>query len=170
MKKTILTIAVALLGFVALANTNTLTTVPEEKEYGKWEMTLGGGGDVNPKTGDSVFGADVSLAHNPLQSLPSLWFGVNQSLYWEPEFAGSTDLYSEWAWHLYGDLYVNTGWSVGALYDKSFDNSTIWRTGPQVEFEYYLSDSTFLVTSLNYDFPSRGDSDFRYSFGIGFTW
>ncbi len=101
-----------------------------EKQSGGWELTLGGGGET--LNGESYFGLDFSLSTNPFESRPEVWVGIAQSLYWEPSLAGSTDLYVDWNWHIYGEkLYLNTGWSVGGVYDNS-GTATIWRTGPEV--------------------------------------
>jgi len=142
----------------------------DDKDWGHYEITLGGAGVVVPKTGSSQFGLDFSLATDPLKFAPNVWFGWNQELTWEPNFAGSSDLYSEYAWNLYKNLWMNTGWSVGILYDK--ETSPLYRTGPQVEFEFYVGDHSFFYTTVNYDFnsdTSRVQNGIRYSFGIGFT-
>ena len=154
--------------------TNTVTTLNVtsnapivEKLYGKWELTINGAGSVVPKTGSSQFGLSLSLATDPFKKAPNVWVGMVQGLSWEPTFAGSTDVYSEYAWHIYKDLWLNTGWSVGTLYDTQ--SSLVWRTGPQVEVEYYIGSNTFLVSTINYDLMTRGNSGLRYSFGVGVT-
>jgi hypothetical protein len=135
------------------------------KEFGGYELTLGGSG-TNIK-GQNSLGADVSLSTNPFEKLSNLWLGAAQSVYWEPSFSGSTDIFADWNWHLFGELYLNTGWSAGAVYDKS---SLSWRTGPEATFQYYVSDGAFIYTGVNYDIPIRGsgvERGFRYSVGIG---
>lgn len=134
------------------------------KEFGGYELTLGGGGVS--VAGNNSFGLDVSLSSNPFKQLPSLWLGVAQGVAWEPTFSGSTDLFADWSTHLYKDLWVNTGWSVGGVYDKS---NLVWRTGPEVTFQYYIGDSAFLYSGVNYDLQTQGKSGFRYSFGIGLS-
>jgi hypothetical protein len=135
------------------------------KQSGDIELTLGGGGAV--VRGDSVFGADISLSTNPLDAIPEIWVGVGQSLYWEPDFAGSTDLFVDWSLNAYRDIvYLNLGWSVGGLYDL---DDVIWRTGPQAFVQVYTSDNAFLYAGANWDFVDEGDDGLRYSFGIGLT-
>lgn len=104
----------------------------------------------------------------PSKKLPSLWVGVAQGVYWEPTFAGSTDIFADWSTDLYKDtIYLNTGWSVGTLYGGG--SSITWRTGPEVYLQYYASDNAFIFAGVNYDFMSRGDNGFRYSIGIGLS-
>jgi hypothetical protein len=176
MKFKLILMLAALCSFGALADTNTITTptlsltnaVEEAKSAGGWEVTLGGGGvDVN---GQSEFGLDISVSHNPFESLPNLWFGIVQGSYWEPSFSGSTDLNVNWSSHLTGELYVNTGWSGGVVYDNDTTTDTIWRTGPEVTFQYYVGEgNAFIYAGVNYDFVSEGDNGFRYGFGIGLS-
>lgn len=179
--KNILTIAllsVALTGLTASAQTNTgpssntlnavaslETNAPAAgKQYGGYELTLGGSGATF--NGESAFGLDVSISTNPFKKLPSLWVGVAQGVYWEPTFSGSTDIFADWSTDLYKEtLYLNTGWSVGALYGVGY--STTWRTGPEAYLQFYTSDNAFLFAEVNYDFMSKGENGFRYSFGIG---
>jgi hypothetical protein len=138
------------------------------KEYGSYELTLGGTGVTSPKTGDTQFGIDVSLSVDPFKKAPNVWVGAAQSLSWEPAFAGETDIFSDYSWHLYKQLWLNTGWSAGVSYDTT--SSVIWHTGPEASFEYYIGDSSFLFAGGNFDLPSRGDSGFLWKLGIGLTW
>jgi hypothetical protein len=177
MKKLILTIlTVFVVGLAANAQTN--TTVPtlatnavEEasgKQAGSWEVTLGGGGtQIN---NDSTFGLDISVGTNPFKDRPEVWLGVVQGAYWEPTFAGSTDIYADWSQPILPEklddsLYLNAGWSVGALYDRH--TSATWRTGPEASLQWYTSDNAFIYGGVNWDFVSQGDHGLRYSFGIG---
>lgn len=129
------------------------------------ELTLGGGGTV--VDGESVFGADFTLSTNPLKIRPEIWVGIAQGLYWEPNFAGSTDLYVDWSQDIWNDtIYLNAGWSGGVLYDM--EDTEIWRTGPEVSLQYYTHDNCFIFVGANYDvWVSEGEKEFRYSFGIG---
>lgn len=171
---TVLTLALTLSVFSLHAQTNTTTTVSTNevsgKEFGSYELTLGGGGEsIN---GETTFGLDFSLSTNPLKVRPEVWVGFAQGLYWEPNFAGSTDLFADWSQNLWKEkLYANVGWSVGALYtNKELDT---WRTGPELTLQYYVTDSSFIFAGVNYDvWQSNSDRDngFRYSFGIGLTW
>ena len=99
------------------------------KEYGSYELTLGGAGVTSPKTGDTQFGIDVTLSTDPFKEAPNVWVGAEQDLSWQPSFVGETDLFSEYAWHIYGQLWLNTGWSAGLSYDTA--SSVIWHTGPE---------------------------------------
>ena len=72
---------------------------------------------------------------------------------------------ANWCFHLYGNLYTLPGWSVGAAYDNETD--PIWRTGPELQLQYYFTDSCFILGQGNYDIVSRGSGDFRWSVGIG---
>jgi len=177
MKKYITILAlVALVGLTASAQTNTvatpslsLTNSAVGKSAGAVELTLGGGGtEIN---GESAFGLDFSLSTNPLKARPEVWVGIAQGLYWEPTFAGSTDLFVDWSQNIWNDtLYLNVGWSGGALYDNSGENA-IWRTGPEATFQFYTSETAFIYAGVNYDVFSSDDNEgnWRYSFGIGIT-
>jgi hypothetical protein len=149
----------------ANAQTNVVEVEQETKEYGSWEVTLGGGG--SSVKGNSDFGLDFSIATNPFEKLSSLWVGVAQSIYWEPCVSGSTDVFVDWNTHVYKDLYLNTGWSVGTVYDRYA--SSIFRTGPEVSLQYYTSDNAFIYAGINYDFVNRGNNGLRYSFGLGLS-
>jgi len=114
---------------------------------------------------------DFSISTNPLKARPEIWVGLVQGLYWEPTFAGSTDLFVDWSQNLWNDtLYLNVGWSGGALYDNSGANA-IWRTGPEATLQYYTSDNAFIYAGVNYDVFSsdKNEGGFRYSFGIGLS-
>jgi hypothetical protein len=157
-------IGLSLVGLTINAQTNSVST-ENKKDYGSWELTLGGGGITLDN--QTEFGLDFSLSTNPFEKLPNLWLGIAQGFAWEPKFAGSTDFFADWTTHIYKELYVNTGWSVGAVY--GIESSIVWRTGPEVTFEYYVGDSSFIYAGVNYDITSRDKNDFRYSFGIGMT-
>ncbi len=130
------------------------------------EVTFGGGGI---SVGDThEFALDFSFSLNPIAKLPNLWFGVNESVAFYPNFAGSTDLFSDWVTHIYKQLYVNTGWTVGTVYAK--DEDFVYRTGPEVTFQFYVKDNAFIYAGANYDIVGKqNDNGFRYSFGIGLT-
>jgi hypothetical protein len=135
------------------------------KESGQYELTLGGSG-ITIKD-ESSYGLDFSLSTNPFKKLPEVWIGMAQGIAWEPKFSGATDLFSDYSWHIWNDtIYLNTGWSVGVVYDAS---DLIGRTGPEVYLQYYLSDNAFIYTGANYDFVSKGDNSLRFSVGIGFS-
>lgn len=145
---------------------NVETNAPDGKEFGGYEITLGGAG-VSIK-GDNELGLDFSISSNPFEKVSNLWLGVAQGLYWEPNFAGSTDIFADWNTHLFKELYLNTGWSVGTVYDKK--SSSYYRTGPEVSFQYYTSDNAYIYVGANYDFVSKGeDNGLRYSFGVGLS-
>ncbi len=137
-----------------------------KSEYGSYEVTLGGYG--TSVDGENQVGLDFSVSTNPLEQAPNVWVGVVQGVYWEPTFSASTDLNVNYSWHVYKELYLNTGWSGGALYTtKTID---AWRSGPEATFQYYVGDSAFLYTGVNYDvFLTEGKKGFRYSFGVGLT-
>lgn len=185
MKKTLLSLALVVVASVGYAQTNSVTVTnvvtltntvsalaeqmeqaAPAKEYGGYELTFSAGGAA---FGDEdYFGLDVSLSSNPFEKLPNLWLGVSQGIYWEPSFAGATDLFADWNTHLFGELYVNTGWSAGVVYDKS---TSYFRHGPEVSFEYYLNGgSTFLIAGANWRFNESGSGvkdGLDYTFGIG---
>lgn len=185
MKKTILTITLALATFVAVqAQTNTVATTTNQirnlittnevsgKSYGGYELTLGIGGET--LDGRSYHGVDVSLSTNPLEARPEVWVGVAQSLYWEPNFAGSTDLFVDWSQAvlpslLNDKLYVNVGWSGGLIYDNESSTSSVWRSGPEVTFEYYTDGNAFFYLGANYDVYRSDDEEGEFSWkgGIG---
>lgn len=136
-----------------------------DAKAGGYELTLGGGGTALGE--DQWQGLDIGLSANPFKTLPSLWLGVNQGLAWEPAFGGSTDINANWSWHLVGDLYLNTGWSVGAAYYSGECFTVDWRTGPEVTAQYYFGNA-FIYAGVNYDLSLEGEEDgIRYSLGIG---
>ena len=151
------------------------TTAPESKGW-PMELTLGASGITVPGTGQTEFGFNFTLSAQPL-SVP-IWFGISQELGWEPTLAGATDLYADWSWALVKEkLYLNTGWSVGATYDRS---TLGWRTGPEISLEYYTTGNAFIFVGANYDLVTRdsagswhtaegssGLNNLRYSAGIG---
>jgi hypothetical protein len=173
MKKLLLTLLVAItfLGVVVNATeTNTLNTADSGKsEAGSYEFTLGGSGSfVNEES--SSYGLDFSISTNPLEAAPNVWFGLIQGLYWEPRISGSTDVNINYSFNLFGDLYVNAGWSVGAVYaraDGDFDH--YWRTGPEATLQYYVAENAFIYAGVNYDIVSEGENGFRPSIGIGLS-
>jgi len=138
------------------------------KQAGGWEITLGGAGESID--GNDSFGLDFSVSTNPFKCRPEVWVGIVQGLYWEPSFSGSTDLFVDWSQNLWNDtLYANIGWSGGVLYDKDSETDAVWRTGPELTFQYYTSDNAFIYAGVNYDvFQSdKQDHNWRYSFGVG---
>lgn len=154
-------LSLLLVASVALAD----EAATEKATSGSWEITLGGSGVQSE--GETWVGYDVSVSTNPLKPLPELWFGLNQGFAWEPVFAGSSDINANWSWHLIGDLYLNTGWSVGVVYSKAEDFTPEWRTGPEATFQYYFGDA-FVYAGANYDIElDGGGNGWRYSFGIG---
>lgn len=180
MKKTILAIALALVAVISVnaqtnsvATTNAVTALttnaPAEKLSGNWELTLGGGGETFE--GESYFGLDFSLSTNPLEARPEVWVGIAQSLYWEPSFAGSTDLYVDWSQSITDSINVNVGWSGGVLYDNDSETEHVWRTGPEATVQYYTADNAFIYAGVNYDVyrSDKNEGGFRYSFGIGLS-
>jgi hypothetical protein len=185
---TIALLSVALVGLTASAETNKVATstntvvapslsltnaADSGKAYGGYELTLGGGG--TSIDGENAFGIDVSLSTNPFEKRPEIWVGVAQSLYWEPKFAGSTDLFVDWSQpilpsKLDDKLYLNVGWSGGVLYGD-YDQNPTWRTGPELTLQYYTSGNAFIYAGVNYDVfeSNKQEGGFRYGFGIGLT-
>lgn len=184
MKSILIAALIGLTAFGLNAQTNTTLATPSlsltnavaedsGKQAGGWELTLGAGGESFK--GESYFGLDFSLSTNPFKNRPEVWVGLAQSLYWEPTFAGSTDLFVDWSLpilpsKLNDSLYLNVGWSGGALYDNSGADA-IWRTGPEVTFQYYTSDNAFIYAGANYDVFKSGNQEggWRYSVGIGLS-
>jgi hypothetical protein len=165
---------IALLGVTANAAesnqvTNLLPPVTNSvatDDVTKYDITISAGGLMLPSNGQSETALDFSVAFNPLKSARNLWFGVAQSVAWSPQVAGSTDLDVNWSIHIYNQLYILPGWSVGTVYEAN--GPTIWRTSPEVQAQYYLSDDCFLIGQVNYDLVSQGEDDVRWSLGIGF--
>jgi len=187
MKKYILSLVLLIaLVFSVNAQTNTvstnaiavptlsLTNAPDTgKASGSWELTLGGGGET--LNGESYFGLDFSIGTNPFEKRPEVWITLSQSLYWEPSFAGSTDIGVDWCWNVLPKVFndslnLNTGWSGGALYDNQ-GSDVVWRTGPEATLQYYTSDNAFIYAGVNYDVfrSDKNEGGFRYSFGIGLS-
>lgn len=172
MKKYITILLMLILGSVVIhAQTNqtslTETNKSEEKEYGSVEITLGAAGTTI--NGKSSGGFDFSVSVNPFKKASSIWVGIVQGMYWEPEFSGSTDVFADWVFPIYKDtVYLQPGWSVGAVYDSK--STEMWRTGPELTLQYWVGESSFVYVGANYDlFVSKGDSGLRYSCGIGFS-
>lgn len=169
--KNILLVLAFVLALAVQAQTNQVPVTQEQTgaaaKSQSWsvEATIGGGG-ISTRNSDGQFGLDFSLSTNPFEGLTHVWVGVAQTLAWEPSFAGSTDVFTDWSTHVYKDLWLNVGWSVGASYD-TYDTE-IWRTGPEATLQYYVGDSAFIYAGVNYDaFVSEGEDAFRYSFGVG---
>lgn len=169
-------IVIALLVLTSVVGLNAQDTNQVSKsETGNWEFTLGGSG--TNIDGENAVGLDVSLSTNPFKFAPSLWVGVVQGLYWEPDFAGSTDVNVNWSWHVFKGLYLNTGWSAGVEYSdvesesadgtESVSFEGYFRTGPEATFQYYVEDNAFIYAGVNYDFVTQGEDGFRYSVGVG---
>ena len=131
----------------------------------KFDITLGGGGLIVPKTGASEESFSFSLTANPFQPCRPLWIGVAQSAAWTPVAAGSTDLDADWNWTVTDKFCILTGWSVGTAYNNEGPPS--FRTGPEVLTQYYISDTAFIYAQGNYDLQSRGNCGLRWSIGIG---
>ena len=187
MNKNIL-IAIVALGLIsssAIAQTNTqsvptvVTNAVADDDSKPWtvELTLGGGSIVVPKTGEAETSLDFSIEVNPFKKLPNVWVGFQQSVAWTPTFAGSTDLIGEYSWHIYKNLWLNTGWTVGAVYDN--ESSPAWRTGPEATAQFYIGNSAFIYGGVNYDLVqwgqnidkalANGENPFRFAWGIGTT-
>ena len=132
----------------------------------KHDITISAGGLVLPSNGQSETALDFSFSLNPFKSARNLWLGVAQSVAWSPQFAGSTDLDVNWSVHIYKQLYLLPGWSVGSVYQVN--SSTVWRTSPELQAQYYLSDDVFIIGQVNYDLVSQGKNDLRWSLGIGY--
>ena len=144
-----------------------LSVVEPKKDYGKYDLTLGGDGFTSPHTLKNGFEFDVSLTTDHFARLTNLWVGLDQGMGWEPSFAGSTDFTSWWPFGVYADkVYFNPGWSAGVTYGEG--DPSVFRSGPLVECQYFFWDTTFLYGDINYDLlQSRGNGNFRYSFGFG---
>ncbi len=172
--KTILTMlaAVTLLA-TGRAQTNATTDTNQSMPL---EITLGGGGFTVPHTGETQFGIDAGISVQPFSK--PIWLNLNQELTWQPSLAGSTDIGADWSWRLYKEkLYLNTGWSGGAIYDR---HTLGWRSGPEASFEWYTKGNAFFFAGLNYDLFSKADqhtgwhtadpaSQLRFSVGIGWA-
>lgn len=136
------------------------------------ELMLAASGVTVPK-GQTSFGVDLSLSVQPL-SVP-IWFGISQEFTWQPSFAGATDLDAAWSFRIYKEkLYLNAGWSAGAVYDQS---TLGWRSGPEISLEYYTKGNAFFILGANYDLINKASGQswtlgtskdpLRYFFGIG---
>jgi hypothetical protein len=107
---------------------------------------------------------DFSYSANPFTFARPLWLGVSQALGWKP-FAGSTDLDANWCFHVFGNLYTLPGVSGGLVYGS--EGKPVWRTGPELQAQYYLKDDVYIIGQGNYDIVSIGKPDIRWSLGIG---
>jgi hypothetical protein len=130
----------------------------------KYDFTLGAGGVAVQKITDQS-SVNLSLSADPFQSARRLWLGVSQGFSWKP-FAGSTDIDAEWQIAVYKDtVYVLPAWSGGTTYGSKA--SEVWRTGPEMIAQYYVTDHSFIFGQANYDMNERGSGDFRWTVGIG---
>jgi hypothetical protein len=152
---------------VGIESTNIASTNTATKDYGKYDLTLGGDGFSDTRSRESGFEIDVSLSTDPFKQAPNLWLGIDQGVGWMPHFNGSTDLSVYWAFNIWNEkIYFNPGWSGGMVYG---DGPSALRTGPLAEFQYYVTDSVFTYLDINYDaIKSSGSHGLRYSLGIGF--
>ena len=149
------------------------TNSADAKDYNKIDLTLSSAG--TSYGGHNEVGVDFSLSIDPFEKLPDLWVGVSQSLYWQPKFAGSTDIDADWNVHIYKQIYLQGGWSIGNVYGpETYD---LWRTGPEAILQYYVSDDVYLYGCVNYDLLTKDshsgwqtDSEnngWRWSIGLG---
>ena len=156
------------------ANAAALTSTNSGPDFGKYDITFSSAG--SSYGGNHQVGVDFSVSSNPFEKLPNLWAGVSQSLYWAPSFGGSTDVDADWNYNVYGNFYVQGGWSVGDVYGAGLEN--LIRTGPEFIAQYYLSNDTYLYGAINYDLlvkqggggwtTSNSDNNgVRWSLGLG---
>lgn len=174
--KTLLLSLVALAAITLAAPAQSNAVESAKSEPFTFEFTLGGGGiEID---GVTEFGLDASLSTNPFKPLPNLWLGIVQGVAWDPQFFGATDVNANWSWHVFKELYLNTGWSFGAEYIEGAQAT--WRTGPEATLQYYVGENAFIYAGVNYDLYSKaGGSNWqcnkdigdgwRYSIGIGIT-
>lgn len=156
--------------FGAYKVTNAVVTIDtnsvEKKDWGKYDVTLGGDATTSVRSGKSTFEVDLSISTNPFRKLPNLWLGMEQSVGFEPSFSGATDASAYWSFGIYHDkVFLNPGWSCGEVYGGG---PSYTRTGPIMELQWYAGDDVFIYTDVDYDaLQSRGSGGIRYSFGIG---
>lgn len=143
--------------------TNAVVATTNAPDFGKYDVTVGADGTTID--GHSEGGISFSVSADPFKILPQLWIGVSQGLFWEPDFAGSTDFDADWNFNIYGNFYLQPGWSAGVLYSST--DSVILRTGPELIAQYYISDDAYFYGSVNFDFVNKGADGLRYSVGIG---
>ncbi len=155
------------------ADTNILASTNSTPDFGKYDITFSSAGSHYGS--QNQFGVDFSVSTDPFESLPSLWVGVSQSLYWTPSFGGSTDLDADWNVSITDKICVQFGWSAGDVYGAGTEN--LIRTGPEFIAQYYFTDSIYLFGAVNYDLLTKqggdnwqtsGDNNgVRESFGFG---
>lgn len=133
-------------------------------EVTKHDITLSAGGQIN-HSGHADTALDFSYSANPFTFARPLWLGVSQALGWKP-FAGSTDLDANWCLHVFGNLYTLPGVSGGLVYGS--EGKPVWRTGPELQAQYYLKDDVYIIGQVNYDIVTEGKDDTRWSIGIGY--
>lgn len=150
-----------------ITSTNIADTNAPKKDWGKYDLTLGGDGFTQVRSGKTGVEVDVGLSTDPFKQFPNLWLEVDQGVSWDSGFSGSTDFTGYWSFDIWKDtVYFNPGWSAGEVYGSG---PSYLRTGPVVELQYYITDAVFVYTDINYDaVMSRGDHGLRYSFGMGF--
>ena len=158
-----------------MAQTNLVANAPTNApaDFNKIDITLSSAGTSYGNQNESGF--DFSVSIDPIEQLPSLWFGVSQSLYWAPQMAASTDVDVAWNFAITDKIYILPGWSVGDVYGGNIDN--LIRTGPEVYIQYYINDTVYLYGGVNYDLVTKqanqgwsssgSNNGWRWSIGIG---
>lgn len=137
-----------------VANTNEAFAV-------KYDLEMGAGGSVGDTGGGSV---NASLYAAPFAKAQDLWVGASQSAAWRPG-SGETDVGAQYSVRLFTDsLWVNPGVSIGGRYGSG---SGAFTAGPQVELQWYASDSTYLYGSTGYALVTHGRPGEWWQIGIG---
>jgi len=156
-------------------NTSAVSQTNDAPDFNKIDITLGSAG--SSYGGTTQAGVDFSVSIDPFENLSSLWVGVSQSVYWAPSFGGSTDVDVDWNISVYGNFYVQPGWSIGDVYGAGVNN--LVRTGPELIVQYYLSNDVYVYGQVNYDALTKGsgegwqtsntkDDGWRWAVGLGY--
>jgi hypothetical protein len=130
----------------------------------KYDIALGGSGYVTSRGKDSSQGINASFSLDPFKAVRPLWFGISQSAAFRP-FTGETDADADWVINLYNQTYfINPGWSAGIAYGSG---KPILKTGPEVQLQYYVSDTAFFYADANYNLQNHQQSNWTWGIGIG---
>jgi hypothetical protein len=143
---------------------NEISTNTDAGDKTKWDLTLGGGGIVDTHTGANQQSLDGSFSFDPFKQVRSLWIGASQSVGWKP-WDAETDIDADYSIQVWGNLYFNPGWSAGIEYG---DTQPIYKTGPEVQVQYYTSDDTYIYGDVNYNIQSRNSNNVTWELGFGF--
>ena len=171
--KTILGVLFAsvLLTTVATAATNEIATKDVDKDHWTFSFAGGGASDLGGGTlNSSTIQGDLSIGRTGRLVLP-LEVGVRQGFGYSDvngaTWRFSTKLYSDWTLVRLGNLQLDAGGNVGALYGTRAEPS--WVAAPEVVTRLYLKKDVDLFGRVEYPFnlrEGRAQESLVYTLGV----